>query len=204
MPEHKPLTTVQDVIAALERAGCHPKRSGDRWQAQCPAHEDSTPSLSITQGHTQDVLIKCFAGCDWKDVLGKLGLYNPPPLTVLSGGKPKLGPIVAVYDYGTYQVVRYEPKTFRQRRPDGAGDWHWNLKGITPRLYHQDSLTAETAMVCEGEKDVDRLRALGPGWKSATCNSGGAAESRSNGKWRAAHTAALAIGRLPACRHLPG
>ena len=32
---------------------------------------------------------------------------------------------------------------------------------------------------------MDRLRALGTGWKSATCNSGGA------GKWRAAHTAAL-------------
>ena len=179
--------TLQDVIAALERAGCHPKQSGDHWQAHCPAHEDSTPSLSITQGHTQDVLIKCFAGCEWKDVLGKLGLYNAPSLTVHRGGKPKIGPIVATYDYDNhYQVVRYEPKTFRQRRPDGLGGWHWNLRGITPRLYHQDSLAgSETAIVCEGEKDVDRLRALGPGWKSATCNSGGA------GKWRAAHTAAL-------------
>lgn len=195
MPEHKTEVTVQDVIAALERAGCHPKQTGDRWQAQCPAHEDSTPSLSITQGHTQDVVVKCFAGCDWKDVLGKLGLYNAPSLTVHRGGKPKLGPIVAVYDYDHhYQVVRYEPKTFRQRRPDGAGDWHWNLKGITPRLYHQDSLAgSEAAIVCEGEKDVDRLRALGPGWKSATCNSGGAvkASTASTGKWRAAHTAAL-------------
>ena len=186
MPEHKPEVTVQDVIAALERAGCHPKQTGDRWQAHCPAHEDSTPSLSITQGHTQDILIKCFAGCDWKDVLGKLGLYNAPALTVHRGGKPKLGPIVAIYDYGTYQVVRFEPKTFRQRRPDGAGGWHWNLKGITLRLYHQDDLAAsETAIIVEGEKDVDRLRALGPGWKSATCNSGGA------GKWRAVHTSAL-------------
>ena len=178
--------TLQEVIAALERAGCHPRQNGDRWQAQCPAHEDLNPSLSITQGHTQDVLLKCFAGCEWKDVLGKLGLYNPPPLKVHRGGKPKLGPIVAVYDYGTYQVVRYEPKTFRQRRPDGQGGWHWNLKGITPRLYHQDSLAgSETAIIAEGERDVDRLRALGPGWKMATCNSGGA------GKWRAPHTDAL-------------
>ena len=188
MPEHKTEVTIQDVIAALERAGCHPKQTGDHWQSQCPAHEDLNPSLSITQGHTQDVLLKCFAGCEWKDVLGKLGLYNPPPLRVHRGGKPKLGPIVATYDYDHhYQVVRYEPKTFRQRRPDGAGGWHWNLKGITPRLYHQDALAGnETAIiVCEGEKDVDRLRALGPGWKSATCNSGGGE------KWRAVHTSAL-------------
>ena len=187
MPEHKSEVTIQDVIAALERAGCHPKQAGDHWQAQCPAHEDSNPSLSITQGHTQDVLVKCFAGCDWKDVLGKLGLYNAPPLKLHRGGKPKLGPIVAIYDYDHhYQVVRYEPKTFRQRRPDGDGGWHWNLKGITPRLYHQDGLAgSQTAIVCEGEKDVDRLRALAPGWKITTCNSGG------QGKWRAVHTAAL-------------
>ena len=186
MPEHKSKVTIQDVIAALERAGCHPKQTGDRWQAHCPAHEDATPSLSITEGHTQDVVVKCFAGCDWKDVLGKLGLYNAPPLKLHRGGKPKLGPIVAIYDYETYQVVRFEPKTFRQRRPDGAGGWHWNLKGITLRLYHQDDLAAsETAIIVEGEKDVDRLRVLGPGWLSATCNSGGA------GKWRAVHTSAL-------------
>src|SRR5262245_41432397 len=26
-----------------------------------------------------------------------------------------------------YQVVRYEPKAFRQRRPDGRDGWFWNL-----------------------------------------------------------------------------
>ena len=110
--------------------------------------------------------------------LGKLGLYNPPPLRVHRGGKPKLGPIVAVYDYDHhYQVVRYdEPKnvqatTTRWELAAGTG----TSKGSPPRIYHQDALAGSaTAIVCEGEKDVDRLLALGPGWKSATCNSGGA------------------------------
>ena len=42
--------------------------------------------------------------------------------------------IVATYDYTDanggallYQVVRYEPKDFRQRRPDGNGGWIWKL-----------------------------------------------------------------------------
>ena len=84
-------------------------------------------------------------------------------------------------------MVRYEPKTFRQRRPDGCRRLDLEPKGnLLLRLYHQDGLAgSETAIVCEGEKDVDRLRALGPGWKSATCNSGGA------DKWRAVHTSAL-------------
>src|SRR5262245_27745418 len=39
------------------------------------------------------------------------------------------GNIVAIYDYTDdkgellYQVVRLEPKSFRQRRPDGNGGW---------------------------------------------------------------------------------
>jgi hypothetical protein len=47
--------------------------------------------------------------------------------------KPK-GKIVAIYDYkaadGTllYQNVRFEPKNFRQRRPDGNGGQTWNLR----------------------------------------------------------------------------
>ena len=34
-----------------------------------------------------------------------------------------------------FQVVRYNPKEFRQRRPDGAGGWHWNAQGVEPVLY---------------------------------------------------------------------
>jgi hypothetical protein len=49
-----------------------------------------------------------------------------------SAGKPK-GRMVAKYDYTgsdgalLYQVLRLEPKSFRQRRPDGNGGWIWQL-----------------------------------------------------------------------------
>jgi hypothetical protein len=44
--------------------------------------------------------------------------------------------IVATYDYCDehgnllYQVLRYEPKTFKQRRPDGKGGYIWSTKGV--------------------------------------------------------------------------
>ena len=51
-------------------------------------------------------------------------------------GQPQPRPnIVATYDYrdesGTllFQVVRFDPKDFRQRRPDGDG-WAWSVKGV--------------------------------------------------------------------------
>ena len=49
------------------------------------------------------------------------------------GDTPKAR-IVATYDYTTrdgrllYQVCRTEPKSFRQRRPDGKGGWNWSMK----------------------------------------------------------------------------
>lgn len=45
----------------------------DRWSARCPAHEDSSPSLSVRL--TDDrVLIHCFAGCAPDDILAAVGL----------------------------------------------------------------------------------------------------------------------------------
>lgn len=79
-----------------------------------------------------------------------------------------------------FEVVRYEPKEFRQRRPDGAGGFAWNLQGVRPVPYHLPELieaigSERTVFIVEGEKDVDRLRALNV---PATCNAGGA------GKWK--------------------
>ena len=45
----------------------------------------------------------------------------------------KIGRLVAAYQYTDeegallYEVLRFEPKAFRQRRPDGNGDWTWNV-----------------------------------------------------------------------------
>jgi len=93
---------------------------------------------------------------------------------------------VATYDYKAldghllYQVVRFEPKTFRQRRSDGNGGWLWNLDGVSRVLYRfPELLNKQSVVLCEGEKDVDAAWALGI---PATTNCGGA------GKWSEAYT----------------
>ncbi len=88
--------------------------------------------------------------------------------------------IVKNYDYRDergdllFQVVRMDPKTFRQRTPKTGGGWSWSVKDIRRVLYRLPELVvAETSkVVCipEGEQDVDRLISLG---LVATCNSGG-------------------------------
>lgn len=106
----------------------------------------------------------------------------------------KLGNIIATYDYvdegGTFlfQVVRFEPKDFRQRHRNPAGDWVWHVKGIRRVPFMLPELTeaiSEDRMVfvVEGEKDVLNLRKLGI---QATCNAMGA------GAWHGDLNAAFA------------
>jgi hypothetical protein len=91
--------------------------------------------------------------------------------------------IVATYDYTDeqgqllYQVIRYEPKSFSQRRPDGKGGWIYNLEGVRRVLYRLPEFLSgpDPVIVVEGEKDVESLRRLG---LNATTNPMGA------GKWR--------------------
>lgn len=46
------------------------------WIAKCPAHDDKTPSLSISIGREKPdlILIHCFAGCTLDSVLRAAGL----------------------------------------------------------------------------------------------------------------------------------
>jgi len=100
--------------------------------------------------------------------------------------------IVKIYDYLSaegnvvFQGVRFDPKDFRLRRPDGRGGYIWNLDGVERVLYRLTELLAakrnETVYLPEGEKDVDLLAKLG---LVATTNPGGA------GNWREEYTTAL-------------
>ncbi len=164
------------------------KESGNgQAQALCPEHDDHHPSLSID---LKTGLFKCF-GCDFegdvftfhrrkhnlsfreavKELAAFAGIAEPQKKTIVKG-----------YDYTDargnliFQVVRYEPKGFAQRQPDGKGGWIYNLKDVTTVPYNlPEVIKAETVFITEGEKDVETLRQIG---LVATTNPQGAR------KWR--------------------
>jgi 5S rRNA maturation endonuclease (ribonuclease M5) len=79
-----------------------------------------------------------------------------------------------------FQVVRRAPKDFRQRRPDGNGDWVWNMRGVELLPYNLPAVgNASEVFVCEGEKDCDNLAKIGI---VATTNPGGADKEGEGGK----------------------
>jgi putative DNA primase/helicase len=178
-PAQPPFRRVTPAFSAA-LAGLQPQQKGKGFIARCPAHEDRAPSLRIDEGDGK-VVLYCHAGCDTRDVVAALGLqmadlFDPEPSS--TGERT----IDATYDYTDengqllFQVVRYFPKAFGQRRPLPGGQWAYNLDGVDRVPYRlPEILAAQDVLIVEGEKDVDRLVAEG---FTATTSSSGA------GKWR--------------------
>lgn len=117
----------------------------------------------------------------WLEKTGMKAQQSTPPIRPKAVPKPK---IETTYNYKDekgrtlFEVVRFEPKDFRQRKPDGKGGWIWSVKDVRQVPYHLRQLLGapmdQPVFIVEGEKDVLRLESLG---LVATCNAGGA------GKW---------------------
>ena len=177
------IETVKDALAALRQMGRQVKvRRRGRWLAQCPAHDDNVPSLSLRAGERVGVLLHCHAGCAFEDILAVLRGERPPvALSGCSSSKHQCTTtrVIQWYDYRDevgrllYQHGRTRDKEFPFRMP-GATTWGLD-PGVRRLLYRLPALAAAPAgawvFVVEGEKDADRLAALS---LIATTSDGGA------------------------------
>ncbi len=134
------------------------RKSGSAWKAFCPAHDDKNPSFSIDV-REQKILLFCHAGCSQEAVIAALGI-EPSDLFLDANDIERR--IVAIYDYPDeqgkllYQNVRYHPKDFRLRRPDGNGGWIWSLNGVRRVPYKlPEIIAADFVLIPEGEKDAN-------------------------------------------------
>jgi hypothetical protein len=73
-------------VALAQLAGVKPCAGG--WVARCPAHKDRKPSLSIREAENGKVLLKCFAGCDYKQIA--VALNSAPAHRALGRPLPAL------------------------------------------------------------------------------------------------------------------
>ncbi len=182
----RPIEILRD---RLEQHGCDPRGPDDKFEFRCPVHDDQRASAGATIGTSGDVVLFCqVCGKEGtEEILSRLGLTFADLLDGHSNGNGNgKCEIVNTYPYVDetgellYQVVKYSPKTFKQRRPDGGGGWVWKLGDTRRVLYHLPQLvaaikTGKTVYVVEGEKDVESVERAGA---VATCNPMGA------GKWR--------------------
>jgi putative DNA primase/helicase len=182
--------STDNLTAAQERFLAHfdgAKREGDHWKARCPGHDDHSQSLSIKFDGSR-ALVHDFAGCGTEYLLERVGLklanlyFDGPTNSDRNQGRQSTSQPITKYPYVDetgkllFEVLRFEPKDFRQRKPEADGGWSWHLNGVRRVLYQlPDVLSASDTLITEGEKDCESARRLG---FVATCNPGGA------GKWK--------------------
>lgn len=149
----------------------------NQWQAQCPAHDDRTPSLRVSTGSDGRVLVCCHAGCETRAVVEAVGLTLPDLFSVATA--VRVSPSVRrrhIYCDGdgtpVYAIERLDhdgQNRFRTVHREGQ-EWVKGHKSGERFLYRLPELvdTLDGAYepgkwepgdpvvwVCEGERDAD-------------------------------------------------
>jgi hypothetical protein len=152
-----PTPHISDILARLDKVTKH----GNYWTASCPAHQDTHPSLSVTEKNGK-ILFKCHKGCDQDQIVENLkaiGAWSD------NGDHPEP---LAEYTYENengsvaYIIVRMPDegtkKKFTVRQADGS----WGLQKKEKVLYRLPKIAcAECVVIVEGEKDVHTVESLG-------------------------------------------
>lgn len=144
---------VENIIDALRGEAFTVLKTGERAMAQCPAHPDNNPSLSI--GPRKDgrgAVIHCHAGCHYTDVLAALNLTE-------SDLYDDSGIVAALKDTATYA---YAGGRKNHRGVKDGKKTFWQECSEDKSLFAVETIgDAKVVYLCEGEKGAMMLRALG-------------------------------------------
>jgi hypothetical protein len=142
-----PDSAYERIISALRDHGSRVTETGrGTASAQCPAHEDRSPSLSVTAS-SERVLMHCHRECAIEDVLAELqmtkaDLYDERPTYKR--------PVVYRYDDGRIVKRWYDAEGRKRFAQENAGP--------TATLFHLAELEKAPlhryVFLCEGEADV--------------------------------------------------
>ncbi len=129
-----PYDPVEAVVAALRDAGCHVQKAGRGYTAQCPAHDDRDPSLSVSRGTKGEpkAVVFCHAGCGTGDILEALHME---PAALFANHQPHGGTVHYLRHLRAWRPpgeqqaqTRPKPKPYRREKaahydylwPDGT------------------------------------------------------------------------------------
>jgi hypothetical protein len=189
-PLHREIRDIPliDSAAELSRLLGGREISLGQYMALCPAHDDHNPSLSIKQCIGGNILLHCFAGCDYQDIFTAVlrktgvrinnkkvpgdGIKLPDGILTTSNNQQYVAHW-AYHDAAGAEigyVVRYESgageKSFLPYFQKDGDRWKAGFETKDNHLiYNLHKISSvpdeEQIWVCEGEKCADALGELG-------------------------------------------
>ena len=186
------------------------KQSGSQWMARCPAHDDSNPSLAVSEGKDGRVLLYCHLGCHTEDVARAIGMsmadLTPSNATrpkqsvnYASGAQPrsreavieslegKLGQRSHEWEYRDRNgnvvgvILRFETPRGKEIRPVSLIDGKWTAKGMPePRPLYGLPALAEASVVVVTEGEKAAEAARLLGYTATTSAHGSNSPSKTD------------------------
>ena len=151
-------------IVAITQA----KQSGSSWVAKCKAHDDHSPSLSLSEGDDGRTLFTCHVGCDREAILSAFGLTWADVLPETKAKSRETS--WAIRDVDGKLVAEH----LRLEEPNGKKRFAWKragssgLAGLPVKalpLYRsehvKDFKQGHAIVITEGEKSADAAAKLG-------------------------------------------
>lgn len=62
---------LNNVLSRLDKVK---SKGQNKWISCCPAHDDKSPSLAISETSDGTVLLRCWAGCNVRDIVAAIGI----------------------------------------------------------------------------------------------------------------------------------
>ena len=81
---------IEDILSRLEKVR---KTGAQNWIACCPSHSDRGPSLTLRAESDGRILVHCFAGCDFEEIVEAVGLGYEPWFPPKPSQQDRVGPV---------------------------------------------------------------------------------------------------------------
>lgn len=167
---------LRDILDRLDNV----KKTAKGYTAKCPHHEDSHNSFGITSGDDGKILVKCFAGCEFDDIVKSMGLEISDFM-----GDNSSQPFYRNEEMQTtYRVETNQGTVEHVRIPKPGGkDYMYKLNGRNGLngmkvselpLYKpsHDNAKTKSIVICEGEKAAIAAAKLGCRSYGTMCGAG--------------------------------
>ncbi len=137
------------VVQALRDHGCSVLPAGrDRYEAQCPAHDDRDPSLSVGRGSKGEpkAVVHCHAGCGVADILEALDLE---PAALFADYEPdRARTITYLHHIRAWKDAKQAPpkpklKPWKREKADHY-DYVWSDGSPAARVVRYNKIDQET------------------------------------------------------------
>jgi len=150
MPNHAHASEpVRRVLSRVKGA----KPNGTGWSAHCPAHDDRTPSLSITQGDDGRVLLFCHAGCEHRAIAAALNIEERELFPPREGAYPRKQPA----------PERNAPRQFATEQ-DATLEYRATMGPESARWCYRDASGETIGLVLRWDSE-DGSKTFRPAWR---------------------------------------